>query len=184
MSTKLLFSLSCNFLLASVIALSTMSCGNDKSNNNAPAGQSPYQGTGMEEEPEKKEEPQQDHKKGIGEIKEVKISDPLDKAMIKEGQMIYDMKCASCHKLSDEKVVGPGWAGITNRRTPEWIMNMITNTDMMLEKDPQAQALLEQCLVRMPSQNVSVTDARSVLEFMRDNDMKTVKSKDQAAKQK
>jgi hypothetical protein len=101
--------------------------------------------------------------------------------MVKDGQMIYDMKCASCHKLSEEKVVGPGWAGITNRRTPEWIMNMITNVDMMLTEDPQAQALLEECLVRMPNQNVSITDARSILEFMRKNDMETVKSKDKAA---
>jgi hypothetical protein len=49
-------------------------------------------------------------------------------------------------------------------------MNMITNVDMMLEKDVEAQKLLEQCLVRMPNQNLSRDDARQVLEFMRSND--------------
>jgi hypothetical protein len=42
--------------------------------------------------------------------------------------------------------------------------------DIMLEKDPEAQKLLEQCLVRMPNQNISKDEARSVLEYMRSND--------------
>ena len=49
-------------------------------------------------------------------------------------------------------------------------MNMITNVDMMLEKDPEAQRMLEECLVRMPNQNLSKDDSRKVLEFMRHND--------------
>ena len=47
---------------------------------------------------------------------------------------------------------------------------MATNVDMMLETDPEAQKLLEQCMVRMPNQNLSKEDARKVLEFMRSND--------------
>jgi hypothetical protein len=47
---------------------------------------------------------------------------------------------------------------------------MITNVDMMLEKDTEAQKLLEQCLVRMPNQNITEKEARSVLELMRKND--------------
>jgi hypothetical protein len=66
--------------------------------------------------------------------------------------------------------VGPGWKGVTQRRKPEWIMNMVTNVDMMLEKDPQAQRLLEECLVRMPNQNLTKDEARKVLEFQRSND--------------
>ena len=69
-----------------------------------------------------------------------------------------------------DKVVGPGWLGVTKRREPVWIMNMITNVDMMLEKDPEAQKMLEQCLVRMPNLNLSVDETRQVLEFMRSND--------------
>jgi hypothetical protein len=74
------------------------------------------------------------------------------------------------HKLTDEKLVGPGWKGVTARHTAEWIMNFATNTDEMLDKDPKAQAQLEICLVRMPNQNVSDDDARNLYEFMRKND--------------
>jgi mono/diheme cytochrome c family protein len=118
--------------------------------------------------------------KGLGEITNVPLTDPLDEAMISTGKAIYEMKCASCHKLLDQRVVGPGFQGVTNRRKPEWIMNMITNTNAMLDADPAAQALLEECLTRMPNQNVSIGDARSILEFLRKNDMETVGSKDQA----
>lgn len=50
------------------------------------------------------------------------------------------------------------------------IMNFITNTDEMLNKDPEAQAQLEICLVRMPNQSLSDDEARNLLEFMRKND--------------
>ena len=109
--------------------------------------------------------------KGVGEIKSVTLNDPLDQAMVKRGIAIYEMKCAACHKLKGSRIVGPSWAGLTSLRKPEWIMNMITNVDMMLEKDPVAQKLLEECLTRMPNQNVSVGDARDILEFMYQNDL-------------
>ncbi|WP_046368813.1 c-type cytochrome [Flavihumibacter petaseus] len=101
---------------------------------------------------------------------DIKLDHPLNAEWVASGKGIYDMKCMACHKLTDERLVGPGWAGVTKRRQPEWIINMITNVDMMLEKDPEAQKLLEQCLVRMPNQNISQDDARHILEYMRQND--------------
>lgn len=108
--------------------------------------------------------------KGIGEITHVELNNPLNQEMVSRGSAIYEMKCAACHKLTDQRVVGPGWAGVTTRRKPEWIMNMTTNVDVMLAEDPAAQAMLKECLVRMPNQNMSVGDARDILEFMYQND--------------
>jgi mono/diheme cytochrome c family protein len=104
------------------------------------------------------------------EIKAVELTTPLNKEWVTGGKAIYETKCLACHKLSNEKLVGPGWAGVTKKREPVWILNMITNVDMMLEKDPEAQKMLEECLVRMPNQNVSQEEARKILEFMRSND--------------
>lgn len=101
---------------------------------------------------------------------DVTLTTPLNQTWVTAGQATYNLKCQSCHKLTDERLVGPGWKGITTKREPHWVMNMITNVDMMLEKDPEAQKLLEQCLVRMPNQNVTKDQAREVLEFMRSND--------------
>lgn len=101
---------------------------------------------------------------------DISLENPLNAEWITAGSAIYEMKCQSCHRLDADRVVGPGWKDVTKTRKPEWIMNMITNVDVMLETDDEAQKLLEQCLIRMPNQNISFDEARQLLEFMRKND--------------
>jgi mono/diheme cytochrome c family protein len=114
--------------------------------------------------------PPYDPQRGVGKFTNVEVSPNLDAKMADAGEKVYQVKCASCHKLTDERLVGPGWAGVSERNTAEWIMNFSTNPDEMLDKDPKAQAQLEICLVRMPNQNLTDDDARNVYEFMRKND--------------
>lgn len=111
-----------------------------------------------------------DTARGVGKFTNVSVSPNLDKTMIAPGQKVYEVKCAACHKLTVEKLVGPGWLGVTTRHRPEWIMNFVTNVEEMLQKDPKAQAMLELCLVQMPNQNLTDDEARHVFEFMRKND--------------
>lgn len=112
-----------------------------------------------------------DPKRGEGKFNETNVVlAALDKDMAGKGEAIAGTKCLSCHKLTDERLVGPGWKGVTQRRSPHWIMNFITNPDPMIDKDPEVQAQLELCLVRMPNQNLADTEAREILEFMRKND--------------
>ena len=47
--------------------------------------------------------------KGIGQVTNVELKTPLEQERIGRGKAIYDMKCAACHKLNDQRVVGPGW---------------------------------------------------------------------------
>lgn len=114
--------------------------------------------------------PSYDPHRGEGKFTKVDIPEKLDAAMAGSGEKVYSVKCSGCHKLTDEKLVGPGWKGVTKRNSAEWIMNFVTNTDAMLNKDPKAQAQLEICLVRMPNQNLTDDDARHLYEFMRKND--------------
>ncbi|MCB0607238.1 MAG: c-type cytochrome [Lewinellaceae bacterium] len=151
-----------NVIFCLALAMVSASCGNGSPSDSGTSGEG--SGTAVST-PAKTADG-----KGIGEITHVDLNNPLDQAMVGRGKAIYDMKCSACHKLTDQRVVGPGWAGVTQRRKPEWIMNMATNVDVMLEQDPAARELLKECLVRMPNQNLSVGDARDVLEFMLDND--------------
>jgi cytochrome c2 len=114
--------------------------------------------------------PSYDPQRGEGKFTEVVVGAAVDQTMAAEGEKVYNVKCVSCHKLTSEKLVGPGWLGVTDRHSAPWIMNFATNTDAMLNKDPKAQAQLEICLVRMPNQNIADADARNVYEFMRKND--------------
>jgi mono/diheme cytochrome c family protein len=152
-------------LFSLVILLAALtSCGNEKPKEEN-AGDDGYSDHEVAEAPKIV-----DDGKGIGQIKEVTLNTPLEQERVTRGKAIYEMKCSACHKLDDQRVVGPGWKDVTTRRKPEWIMNMITNVDVMLDQDPEAQKLLELCLTRMPNQNVSVGDSRDILEFMRQND--------------
>jgi len=150
-------------LFTCTISILIFSCG--QSNNNT---------AGSSEKPKSMvpDAESYDPKRGEGKFSadNVKVDAKLDAALAATGEKIVNTKCASCHKMSTEKLVGPGWAGVTTRRKPEWIMNFITNPDPMLNKDPEAKAMLELCLVRMPNQSLTDDDARNILEFMRKND--------------
>lgn len=112
-----------------------------------------------------------DPKRGEGKYDQTNVTvGALDEAMAEKGKGIASTKCFSCHKTTDEKLVGPGWKGVTKKQAPHWIMNFITNPDPMIDKDPEVQAQLELCLVRMPNQNLTEDEARALVEFMRKND--------------
>ena len=112
-----------------------------------------------------------DPNRGIGKYDEGSVDvSKFDPAMAAEGKKIAEVKCTSCHKTTDEKLVGPGWKGVTTRHTPHWIMNFISNPDPMIDVDPEVQKQLELCLVRMPNQGLTDTEARQVLEYMREID--------------
>ena len=162
------------FVLAAALIILAMRCGSKKTESTSGSDQS------SEYKPTESGKSGKDtvvlamgeNSKGIGRFKDVKLSHPPDAAMAAKGQAIYEAKCYSCHKLTDEKLVGPGWKGVTDRRTPEWIMNFITNTSVMLDSDLVAQAMFVTCMVRMPNQSLSDDDARHVLELQRKNDGK------------
>lgn len=104
--------------------------------------------------------------KGIGPVKEVTLGE-LDQQLAAEGAEIYQQKCTACHK-PDKKFIGPAPKGIFERRSPEWVMNMILNPSEMLEKDPIAkQLLLEANGAPMADQNLTEEEARKVLEYFR-----------------
>src|SRR5690606_30476851 len=152
------------FITLSIIGIFLYACSSN-SNNNQQSSRSSSEDVGQTTSPS-----EYDPKRGEGKYDEVDLGDHLYVAMAEEGATISNLKCASCHKYTDERLVGPGWAGVTEKHRPEWIMNFITNPDPMIDKDPELQAQLELCLVRMPNQNLSDDEARKILEFMRQND--------------
>lgn len=103
--------------------------------------------------------------KGIGPIKSVKL-DAIDQAMVEKGKAVYKMNCSACHKFK-KRYIGPALKGLTERRSPEWIMNLILNTDEMLKKDPVAKALIAEYNAPMAQQQISKEEARAILEYLR-----------------
>ena len=79
--------------------------------------------------------------KGVGPIKELILPSEIDQKMASQGDEIYKKMCTACHR-PDKKFIGPAPLGILERRTPEWVMNMILDPEDMIKKDPLAKELL------------------------------------------
>ncbi len=153
------------------LATSTIiSCGGDKKIESSTESNS-AEASSASAESESTSSGDYDPKRGLGKYDESNVDvSKFDATMAAEGKKIAEVKCTSCHKPTEEKLVGPGWKGVTTRQTPYWIMNFITNPDPMINVDPELQKQLEICLVRMPNQGLNETEARQVLEYMREID--------------
>ncbi len=145
-----------------VLILSLASCGGgDKSKKEDSGALSPAKEAKSEESPS---DPMSN--KGIGPISTVSLGD-IDQAMVTKGETVFKAKCSACHKIS-KKFVGPALKGVTGRRSPEWIMNMIMNPEEMIQKDPIAIRLLAEANgAPMANQNITEDEARAILEYFR-----------------
>ena len=104
--------------------------------------------------------------KGIGPVKQITLGE-INPAMVAEGETIYKQMCTACHK-PEEKFIGPAPKGVLDRRSPEWIMNMILNPEEMVKSDPIAKKLLAEFnFAPMANQHLTEEQARKVLEYFR-----------------
>jgi mono/diheme cytochrome c family protein len=105
--------------------------------------------------------------KGIGPITSVQFAEEIDSEMAAVGEAKYSAICTACH-MANQRMIGPALAGVYDRRSPEWVMNMILNPDGMLKEDPIAIALYEEYnKAVMLNQNLSEEEARAVAEYLR-----------------
>lgn len=105
--------------------------------------------------------------KGVGPITSLTLDDVVDDAMAAKGKEVYDQMCLACHRIG-KKFIGPAPDGIFERRSPEWVMNMILNPEGMVKEDALAKELLMEFNGSpMANQGLTEEDARAVLEYFR-----------------
>ncbi|MBP9095872.1 MAG: cytochrome c [Ignavibacteria bacterium] len=109
------------------------------------------------------------HELGVGPVKELKLSSTIDEKLVTHGKQLFDSKCAMCHMMNQCKV-GPLMQGVTKRRKPEYIMNMILNPVEMTQSNATAEDQMQKYGMQMPAQNLSEEDARALLEYFRSYD--------------
>lgn len=105
--------------------------------------------------------------KGVGRIKNVTLAETIDQEMVDRGLALFNTNCSACHKV-DKRFIGPSPKGIMKRRSPEWIMNMILDPQLMVEQDRCAKDLLVEFNgAAMANQNMTEEQARDILEYFR-----------------
>ncbi len=103
--------------------------------------------------------------KGVGQISEVVLTE-IDDALVSNGKELFETKCSACHKV-DKRFVGPAMRGVIERRSPEWIMNMILDPEKMVKENKVARDLLAEYLSPMANQSLTVDETRAILEYFR-----------------
>ena len=105
--------------------------------------------------------------KGIGPIKNIDFPDAIDTEMAARGEAKFNAICVACHQV-EGRMIGPPMKGVYERRSPEWVMNMMLNPNGMLKDDPIAKALLKEYNnAIMLNQNLTEDEARELAEYLR-----------------
>jgi mono/diheme cytochrome c family protein len=105
--------------------------------------------------------------KGVGPITSLTLPAEIDAQLASEGETVYNQMCLACHRIG-KKFIGPAPNGILERRTPEWVMNMILAPEKMVKEDPLAKDLLVEFNGSpMANQGLTEDQARAVLEYFR-----------------
>ena len=149
------------YILSAVALMFLVSCGGGASEESSESEEAPKSMLAEEASTDPMEN------KGVGPITSLELGAEVDAEMASAGQAVYQQMCTACHK-PDKKFIGPAPKGILERRSPEWVMNMILNPEEMIQKDPIAKALLiEYNGAPMANQNLTEEQARQVLEYFR-----------------
>ncbi len=105
-------------------------------------------------------------KNGYGPIKQELTVDPINEKLASYGAKLFNKTCYRCHRL-DERFTGPPLRGVTAYRSPAFIMNMILNPEENIRRHAGVQALQKQYYTIMTNQDLSIDEARAVLEYLR-----------------
>ena len=61
------------------------------------------------------------------------------------GEVLFQNRCNVCHSLTDQVKIGPGLGGVTEKRTEEWLMSWIKDSDAFIKSgDADAVAIYEE----------------------------------------
>ena len=105
-------------------------------------------------------------KNGYGPIKKELAIDAINDELAADGEKIFNKTCYRCHKL-DERFTGPPLRGVTAYRSPAYIMNMILNPEENIRRHAGVRALQKQYFTVMTNQDLSIDEARAVLEYLK-----------------
>ncbi len=155
------------FLTTILAVIFLASCGGDQRSTTRPNEQPVTKPQAQEQNDAPASERIALDNKGVGKIQNLTLNPSVDEQMAERGKLIFDTNCSACHKI-DKRFIGPSPKGILNRRSPEWVMNMILDPQLMVEQDKLAKDLLVEFNgAAMANQNMTEEQAREILEDFR-----------------
>ncbi|MFY0606887.1 MAG: c-type cytochrome [Cyclobacteriaceae bacterium] len=92
---------------------------------------------------------------------------PTDEAVVAAGASLFKANCTQCHAVH-EKVIGPALKGVSERRSKDWLISWIRNSQKMIQSgDETAVALWEEYQkTAMPAYPFSDEEITSILAYV------------------
>jgi cytochrome c551/c552 len=78
-----------------------------------------------------------------------------------EGKLIFTSRCASCHNVN-KVVVGPALAGVSDRRSEEWIINFVHSSQTVIKSGDKAATALYEKFNKIPMPDHPDLSAESI----------------------
>jgi cytochrome c oxidase cbb3-type subunit 2 len=83
------------------------------------------------------------------------------------GERLYLRKgCGACHTLGKGRHLGPDLAGVTSRRTRDWLRRWLKDPLEFVSADADARALLAEYKIPMPSPELGPAEIDAVIDFL------------------
>ena len=92
----------------------------------------------------------------------------VDAAAAKRGESLFQGRgCVGCHSIGKGKRAGPDLAGVTQRRSLEWLRRWLANPTPMFDTDSTAKALLAEFNnTRMPNLRLKPEEVDALLQYI------------------
>jgi ubiquinol-cytochrome c reductase cytochrome c subunit len=85
-----------------------------------------------------------------------------------QGQATFGTYCAACHSTGPDRILGPGLAGILDRREHPWLVTKITAPERLLaEGDTITLRLVEEYGMAMGNFGITPDQAEHILAYLR-----------------
>jgi nitrite reductase (NO-forming) len=82
------------------------------------------------------------------------------------GKQAFESKCLACHSVGGGKKLGPDLAGVTKRRSKDWLARWLKEPEKMLQTDADAKAMLKEYNnLPMPNQSLGDAEIRQYLKY-------------------
>ncbi|HYG37449.1 MAG TPA: cytochrome c oxidase subunit II [Cytophagales bacterium] len=96
------------------------------------------------------------------------------KVDIKEGQKLFNTTCMACHQISDQRLVGPGLKNVDQKRSHDWLIKFIRNSQALIESgDKQAVEIYKEFnKMPMPSHDYTDEQISSIIAYIKSESSK------------
>jgi nitrite reductase (NO-forming) len=82
------------------------------------------------------------------------------------GKLAFESKCLACHSVGQGKKLGPDLAGVTKRRSDNWLARWLKSPETMLQSDADAKAMLKEYNnIPMPNQSLSDAEIKQYIKY-------------------